>query len=158
MVHLIRGELVPDGCQRSPQVNPLCLWVRVEAATMHSQPSPFWLLQSVKADSYTQSRVEPVTAVRVCGPLSMNIDTSTWGSTNVPLRIVHAGVYIRQQKPPPLGSTRRPRSTSIQNVEIWSEKFWRLRSDPVELAASECSRLVFNSNSVLYASEDCSVQ
>jgi len=67
-------------------------------------------------------------------------------------------LYIRQQKPPPLGSTRRPRSTSIQNVDIWSEKFRRLQSDPVELAAAECSRLVFNSNSVLYASEDCSVQ
>jgi len=45
-------------------------------------------------------------------------------------------------------------------ADIW---FHRLRSDRVELAAAECSRLrlvlvVFNSNSVLYASEDCSVQ
>ena len=71
---------------------------------------------------------------------------------------VHVSVYIRQQKPPPLGSMRRPRSTSIQNIEIWSEKFRRLWSDPVELPAAECSRFVFNSNSVLYASEDCSVQ
>jgi len=44
------------------------------------------------------------------------------------------------------------------HAQQWSEKFRRLRSDPVELSAAERSRLVFNSNSVLYASEDCSVQ
>ena len=55
-------------------------------------------------------------------------------------------------------SNHSNRSTSIQNVEIWSEKFRRLWSDPVELSAAECSRFVFNSNSVLRASEDRSVQ
>jgi len=57
-----------------------------------------------------------------------------------------------------LGRMCHCEGTSIQNVEIWSEKFRRLWSNPVELPAAECSRFVFNSNSVLYAFEDCSVQ
>ena len=41
---------------------------------------------------------------------------------------------------------------------LWSEKFRRFWSDPVELPVAECSRSVADFNSVLYASEDCYVQ
>ena len=44
---------------------------------------------------------------------------ATTTTTTITLRIVHLSVYIRQQKPPLLGSTRRPRSTPIKYGIVW---------------------------------------
>ena len=73
-------------------------------------------------------------------------------ASNRPVRQHSAHVHTQCQSTS--SSFWRPRSTSLHNDEIWTQKFSCFWSDPVELTGADCAWPIADTDSVLCTLED----